>query len=183
MVQLTHSYMTTGKTIALTRRTFVDKVVPLLFYMLSRFVIASLPRSKCLLISWLQSPSTVILEPKKIKSVTASTFSPYICHEMMGSDTMILVSWKHFLWKSEGLTHCNTSRPENTTQQQKEGSIDTGKNLDGSQGHYIEYIIPFIRHSQNEKNYRNGKQFSGCQELRGTRERGGCDWERVSWGR
>ena len=78
--------MTTGKTIALTRWTFVGKVMPLLFNMLSRFVIAFLPRSKCLVISWLQSPSAVILEPKKIKSVTVSIVSPPICHEVMGPD-------------------------------------------------------------------------------------------------
>ena len=89
MVQLSHPYMTTGKTIALTRWTFVGKVMSLLFNMLSRFVIAFLPRSKRLLISWLQSPSAVILEPKKIKSVTVSTVSPSICHEMMGPDSMI----------------------------------------------------------------------------------------------
>ena len=83
--------MTTGKTIALTRWTFVCKVMPLLFNMLSRLVIAFLPRSKCLLISWLQSPSTVILEPKKIKSVTVSIVSPSICHEVMGPDAMVLV--------------------------------------------------------------------------------------------
>ena len=76
MVQLSHSYMTTGKTIALTKQTFVGKVMSLFFNMLSRFVIAFLPRSKCLLISWLQSPSAVILEPKKIKSVTVSIVSP-----------------------------------------------------------------------------------------------------------
>ena len=75
-VQLSHPYMTTGKTIALTRQTFVDKVISLLFNMLSRLVITFLPRSKCLLISWLQSPSTVILEPPKIKSATVSTVSP-----------------------------------------------------------------------------------------------------------
>ena len=75
MVQLSHLYMTTGKTIALIRQTFVGKKIFLLFNMLSRLVIAFLPRSKCLLISWLQSPSTVILEPKKIKSVTGSIFS------------------------------------------------------------------------------------------------------------
>ena len=90
-VQLSHPYMTTGKTIALTRRTFVGKVMSLLFNMLSRLVIAFLPRSKCLLISWLQSPSAVILEPPKIKSDTVSTVSPYICHEVMGLDAMILV--------------------------------------------------------------------------------------------
>ena len=91
MVQLSHPYMTTGKTIALTRRTFVGKVMSLLFNMLSRFVIVFLPKSKHLLISWLQSLSTVILEPKKIKSVTVSTFPPSICHEVMGPDAMILV--------------------------------------------------------------------------------------------
>ena len=91
MVQLSHLYMTTGKTIALTIWTFVGKVMSLLFNMLSRFVIAFLPRSKRLLISWLQSPSTVISEPKKIKSVTISTFSPSICLEVMRLDAMILV--------------------------------------------------------------------------------------------
>ena len=80
--------MTTGKTIALTRWTFVDKVMSLLFNMLSRLVITFLPRSKCLLISWLQSPSAVILEPQKIKS---DTVSPSICHEVMGPDAIILV--------------------------------------------------------------------------------------------
>ena len=83
--------MTTGKTIALTMWTFVGKMISLIFNMLSRFVTAFLPRSKCLLISWLQSSSTVILEPKKIKSVTVSTFSLSICHEAMGPDAMILV--------------------------------------------------------------------------------------------
>ena len=83
--------MTTGKTIALTRWTFVGKVMSLLFNMLSRFVIAFLPRSKCLLISWLQSPSVVILEPKKIKSVTVSIVSTSFCHEVMGLDAMIFV--------------------------------------------------------------------------------------------
>ena len=81
MVHLSHPYMTTGETIPLIIRTFISKVVSLLFNMLSRFVTAFLPRSKLLLISWLQSPSIVILEPKKIKSVIASTFSPSICHE------------------------------------------------------------------------------------------------------
>ena len=83
--------MTTGKTTALNRQTFVGKVMSLLYNMLSRFVIAFLPRIKCLLISWLQSPSTVILEPPKIKSITDSIVSPPICHEMMGPDAMILV--------------------------------------------------------------------------------------------
>ena len=84
VVQLSHTYMTTGKTIALTRRTFVDKVMSLLFNMLSRLIVTVLPRSKCLLISWLQSPSAVILQPRKIKSATVSTVSPSICHEVMG---------------------------------------------------------------------------------------------------
>ena len=83
MVQLSHPHMTTGKTKVLTSRTFVSKVMSLLFNMLSRLVIAFLPRSKCLLISWLQSPSAAILEPPKIKSVTVSTVSPSICHEVM----------------------------------------------------------------------------------------------------
>ena len=83
--------MTTGKTIALTRRTLVGKVMSLLFNMLSNFVMAFLPRSKHLLISWLQSPSAVILEPKKIKSLTFSTVTPFICHEVTGLDAMILI--------------------------------------------------------------------------------------------
>ena len=91
MVQLTHPYMTTRKTIALTRRTFVGKVISLLFIMLSRLVIAFFPRSKCLLISWLQWLSAVILEPKKIKPVTVSIVSPSICHEVMGLDAMIFI--------------------------------------------------------------------------------------------
>ena len=88
IVQLSFPYMTTGKTIALTRWTFVGKVMSLLFNMLSRLVITFLPRSKCLLISWLQSPSAVILEPRKTKSATVS---PSICYEVMGPDAMILV--------------------------------------------------------------------------------------------
>ena len=91
MVQLSQSYMTTGKTIALTIQTFVDNVMSLLFNMLSRLVIAFFPRSKHLLISWLQLPSAVILETKKIKSVTVSIVSPSICHEVMGPHAMILV--------------------------------------------------------------------------------------------
>ena len=87
IVQLSHPYMITEKNIALTRWTFASKVMSLLLNMLSRFVIAFLPRSKCLLISWLQSPSTVILEPKKIKS----PLSPSICYEVMGPDAIILV--------------------------------------------------------------------------------------------
>ena len=83
--------MTTGKTVALTRQTFVGKVMSLLFNMLSRMVIAFLPRSKPLFISWIQSPSAVSLEPPKIKSVTVFIVSPSICHEVMGPDAMILV--------------------------------------------------------------------------------------------
>ena len=94
MVQLSHPYITTGKTKTLTRWTFVGKVMSLLFNMLSRFVLTFLPRSKCLLISWLQSPSAVILEPKKIKSVTVSIVSPSICHEVTGPEaTILLVFW------------------------------------------------------------------------------------------
>ena len=88
ILQLSYLYLTTGKTIALTRWTFVDKVMSLLFNILFRLVITFLPRNKRLLISWLQSPSAVILEPRKIKSVTVS---PSICHEVMGLDAMILV--------------------------------------------------------------------------------------------
>ena len=89
--QLSHPYMTTGKTIALTKRTFVGKVMSLFFNMLSRLVITFLQRSKHLLISWLQSPSAVILEPKKIKPDTVSTVSPSISHEVMGPDAMIFI--------------------------------------------------------------------------------------------
>ena len=88
MVQLSYPYITTGKNTALSRQTFVSKVMSLLFNVLSRLVIAFLPRSKYLLISWLQSPSAVILELKKIKSVIVS---PSICHEVMGLDAMILI--------------------------------------------------------------------------------------------
>ena len=91
MVQLSHPYVTTEKTIALTRWTFISKVMSLLSKMLSRLVIAFLPRSKCLLISQLQSSSAVILEPPKTKSVTVSIVSPSICLEVMGPDAMILV--------------------------------------------------------------------------------------------
>ena len=93
MVQLSQPYMTAGKTIALVRQTFVSKVMSLLFNMLSRFVIAFLPGSKHLLISWLQSPSAMILEPKKINFLTLSIVSPSICHKVMGPDAMILVFW------------------------------------------------------------------------------------------
>ena len=91
MVQLSHPHMTTGKTIALTIQTLVGKVMSLLFNMLCRLVIVFLPKSKCILISWLQSPSAVVLEPKKMKSVTVTIASPSICHEVMGLDVMILV--------------------------------------------------------------------------------------------
>ena len=90
MVQLSHPYMTTGKTIALTIWIFVGKVMSLLFDMLSRFVIAFLPRSKYVFISWLQSPSTVILEPREIKSVTTFTFSLSICYEVMERDAILI---------------------------------------------------------------------------------------------
>ena len=91
IVQNSHPYMTTGKTIALTRWTFVGKVMSLLFNMLSRLVITFLQRGKHLLISWLQSPSAVIMEPKKIKSVTVSTVSSSICHEVVGPDAMVFI--------------------------------------------------------------------------------------------
>ena len=93
MVQFSHPYMTTGKTVAFTRQIFVGKLISLFFNMLSRLVITFLPRSKRLLISWLQSPTAVILEPKKIKFLTGFTVSPSICHEVMGPDAMIFVFW------------------------------------------------------------------------------------------
>ena len=93
IVQFSQLYMTTGKMIALTRWTFVGKVMSLLFNMLSGFVLAFLPRSKHLLISWLQSPSAVILEPKKIKTITVSIVSPSVCHEVRGPDAMIFIFW------------------------------------------------------------------------------------------
>ena len=93
MVQLSHTYLTTGKTIVLTRWTFVGKVMSLLFNKLSRLGITFLPRSKCCLISWMHSLSAVILEPPKIKSVIVSIISPSVCHEVMGPDAMILVFW------------------------------------------------------------------------------------------
>ena len=92
--QFSHPYMTTGKTITLTRQSLVGQVMSLLFNMLSRLVLTILSRSKRLLISWLKSPSAVILEHPKIKSVTVSTVSPSICHEVMGPDAMILVFWR-----------------------------------------------------------------------------------------
>ena len=92
VVQLSHPYMTEEKTITLTRWTFVNKAMSLLFNVLPRFAIAFLTRSKCLLISWLQSPSAVILEPKKIKSVTVSIVSSYICHELRGLNAMIFLN-------------------------------------------------------------------------------------------
>ena len=109
IVQLSHPYMTTGKTKALTRWTFVGKVMSLLFNMLSRFVIAFLPRSKCLLISCLQSPSAVILKPPKIKSVPVSIVSPSLCHEVMGLDAMILDFWVSREAPNSGLCFVDTS--------------------------------------------------------------------------
>ena len=91
IIQLLHPYMTTGKTIVLTTQAFISKVMSLLFNMLSRLIRAFLPRSKSLLISWLLSPSAMILEPKTVKSFTVSIVSPSICHEVMGQDTMILI--------------------------------------------------------------------------------------------
>ena len=93
IVQFSHPFMANGKTIALNRWTFVSKIMSLLFNMLSSLVIAFLPSSRCLLISWLQSPAAVILEPKKMKSVTVSIVFPSICHEAMGPDAMILAFW------------------------------------------------------------------------------------------
>ena len=90
MVQLSYPNTTNGKTIALTIWTFISKMLSVLFNTLSRFVISIIPRSKCLLILWLQSPSALILEPKKVKSDTVSTFPPSVCHEVMGLDAMIL---------------------------------------------------------------------------------------------
>ena len=106
ILQLSHPYMTTGRNRALTRWTFVDKVMTLLFNMLSRLAIAFLPRSKCLLISWLQSPCAVILESPKIKYLTVSTVFPCICHEVMGPDVMILVFW---MWVLSQLFHSSLS--------------------------------------------------------------------------
>ena len=116
LVQLSHAYMTTGKTIALTSQTFVGKVMSLLFNKLSRSVITFLPRSKHLLISWLQSPSAMILEPKEIKSATVSSFPP-ICHDVMVPDTVILVfrmlsfrptfSFSSFTFKRLFFTYCH----------------------------------------------------------------------------
>ena len=97
MVQFSHLYMTTRKTIALTKQTFVDKVMSLLFYMLPKLVIAFLSRSKCLLIIWLYVPLAVIFEPLKLKPVTFSIVSPYICHEMMELNAIILVYFLIFL--------------------------------------------------------------------------------------
>ena len=109
MVQLSHPYMTPGKTIALTIQTFISKVMSLLFNTLSRFTTVFLPRSKCLLISWLQSLSTVILEPQKIKSVIVSTVSPSICHEEMRLDAMILLFWYFSIKRKCSFPkYCNT---------------------------------------------------------------------------
>ena len=106
MVQLSYPCMTTGKITALIVWNFVGKMISLLLNVLSRFVIAFLPRSQRLLISWLQPPSTVILEPKKIKSVTVSIFSPLICHEVMGLDAMIFVFWMLSFKPAFSLSSC-----------------------------------------------------------------------------
>ena len=106
IVQLSHSYMTTGKTIALTKQTFVGKVMPLLCNMLSRLVTAFLPRNKHLLISWLQSPSAVILEPPQNKGSHYFHCFPSICHEVFGPDAMILVFW---MWTLSQLFHSSLS--------------------------------------------------------------------------
>jgi len=109
MVQLSHPHMTTGKTIALTIQTFASKVMSLLFNTLSRLIIAFLPRSKGLLISWLQSPSTRILEPQKTKSLIVSTVFPSICHEEMQPDAMILLFWYFSIKrKCSFRKYCNT---------------------------------------------------------------------------
>ena len=105
--QLSHPYMTTGKTIALMIRSFVGKVMSLLFNVLSRFVIAFLPRSKCLLISWLQPPSAVILKPKKIKSVTVSIVPPSLCHEVTRPNAMIFAFWILSFKPAFSLTYFN----------------------------------------------------------------------------
>ena len=110
MVQLSHPYVTTGKTKALTIQTFVSKVMSLLFNMLPRLVIAFLPRNKRLLISWLQSPFAVILEPPKIKSVIVSIVSPSICHEVMGPDAMILGERIVFSTNGAGSPGCNLQK-------------------------------------------------------------------------
>ena len=110
MVQLSHLYMTTGETIALTLQTFVDKVISLLLNMLSRLVITFLPRSKRLLISWLQSPSTVILEPKKIKLLIVFIVFPSICHKAMELDAMIFVSWMLSFKEAFSLSYFTLSR-------------------------------------------------------------------------
>ena len=119
MVQLSHPYMTTGKTTPLIRWTFVGKVMSLLFNMLSKLVIAFLSKSKCLLISWLQSPSAVILEPKKIKSVTVSIVSPSFCHKVMGPHAVILVfeCWvlSQFFYSPLSLLSRGSEDPEKPT--------------------------------------------------------------------
>ena len=124
-VQLSHLYMTAGKTLALTIWSFVGKVMSLLFNTLSRFVIDFLPKSKCLLISWLQPPSAVILEPKKIKSVTVSTFSPFTCHEMMEPDAMILGFWSYYVYNKKRWLLRSTLKDD--SESNKENSFDDGR--------------------------------------------------------
>ena len=139
MVHLSHPYMTTGKTIALTRQTFVSKVMSLFFNMLSRLVIAFLPRSKRLLISWLQSLNTVILEPPKIKSVTVSIVSPSICHEVMGLGAIILAFSLLFHFHKEALQFLFSFC-------QKGGIIFISEVIDISPGN-LDSSLCFIQHS------------------------------------
>ena len=160
IVQLSHPYMTTGKTIALTRRTFVGKVTSLLFNMLSRLVITFLPRSKRLLISWLQSPPAVILEPKKIKSATVSTVSPSICHEVMGPDAMIIVFWIYISIQWTILIRKEVRYiPERNLEK-----LVLSERSQTQQATYV--MIPFKGNVQNKQIHRDRKQISDCQEER-----------------
>jgi len=128
MVQLSQPYVTTGKTTALTKRIFVGKVMSLLFNMLPKLVITFLPRNKRLLISWLQSPTAMILEPPKIKSLTVSIFSPSICHEVMRLDAMIFVFWMWVLSQNSLSSYCIAKY---TWQEKKVGNLITLKLLPG----------------------------------------------------
>ena len=136
--------MTTGRTIALTRWNFVGQVMSLLFNMLSRLVITFLPRSKGLLISWLQTPSAVILEPKKIKSATVSTVSPSICHEVMGPDAMILIFWRLSFKPTFSLSSFTFIKSHYTLHQIKLGS-DSCKSpyWDFLKQFYIKFLMTF----------------------------------------
>ena len=157
MVQVSYPYMTTGKTIALTSRTFVGKVMFPLFNMLSRLVITFLPRSKRLLISWLRSPSAVILEPRKIKSAIVSTVSPSICHEMMGPDAMILLFWMLSLKPTFSVSFTFIKRVFTSSLSHKGGVICISEvidispsNLDSSlwslQPSISRYVLCFLRY-------------------------------------